>query len=302
MLFMADASKPSDSGVVAGSGSANEGNTLDGSQRSRSNSGMRTEDPLPNTSSSSNNSSPNSNSLAPCFTDNVYIFSQLFCSPTTVDWSSLGETAYSSFQNFDAGEARNSKGTTDALWRICLCAGSDVVAGKAMSDLLDVYNKPSTAAIVVGVGGAHVSTSASVSASDSATSGEESNQFSQRIFTCLSQVRTGLQNAESTSERSAERCIRILSAAIEQCSNLGGSASAVEERLKVLLKSTTGQEEEVAVVEGDDGKVESKSQKEDLVHEFGVDEGKSTEGLNEATNTTAAATKMKPGEIGRAHV
>ena len=155
--------------------------------------------------------------LSPCFSDNVYIFQNLFC----VDvggpgWENLGELAYQSFQNFDAKESRCSSLTTDALWRICLTAGNDAVAARAMNDLLNVYSTGSTI----------------TTASDE----DERNQFSQRIFKCLVQVKEGLKAGNRSSERSAERCIRILSAAIEKCNSLGARAGAVAERFGSLVK------------------------------------------------------------------
>ena len=162
--------------------------------------------------------------LAPCFSDNTYIFEKLFCAPSSKDsdgrisngpkWENIGEVSYEAFQNFDAKSARHSSLTTDALWNICLTAGNDTVASRAMNDLLSVYNNDQ-------------------STYESAKG--EDNQFSSRIFAYLTDVKAGLASGNSlSSERSAERCIRILSEAIEQCSSLGGGASAVVERFRTL--------------------------------------------------------------------
>jgi ubiquitin carboxyl-terminal hydrolase 9/24 len=191
MMFLANASKPDD-------GTYNQLN--DGSLES-----SRTGNPVRNISS-----------LSPCFSDNVYIFENLFCADVGgPGWENLGELAYQSFQSFDAKESRNSPLTTDALWRICLSAGNDSVAARAMNDLLTVY-----------MNGNNVTP---------ASEGSENSKFSQRIFDCLVQVKEGLKVGNRSSERSAERCIRILSAAIEKCNSLGANAGAVAERFGALL-------------------------------------------------------------------
>ena len=158
------------------------------------------------------------------------MFEQLFCSEG-VGWESLGERAYRSFRELDARGARDSDGTMDALWRICLRAGDGGVAGRAMSDLLAVYTSAGTrpankdAVGAVGEGG---------NKDGCGDDGGKGNRFSQRIFDCLVQVKVGLERGDRSSERSAERCMRILSAAIEQSHGLGGSAGAVAERLASL--------------------------------------------------------------------
>ncbi len=155
--------------------------------------------------------------LSPCFSDNAYVFENLFCADVGgPGWDNLGEPAYQSFQSFDAKESRTSPFTTDALWRICLSAGNDAVATRAMNDLLAVYNSGSNVA------------------PDS--EGGVNNKFSQRIFNCLIQVKEGLKLGNRSSERSAERCIRILSASIEKCNSLGASAGAVAERFGAMVQ------------------------------------------------------------------
>ncbi len=155
--------------------------------------------------------------LSPCFSDNAYIFKNLFCADVGgPGWENLGEPAYQSFQSFDAKESRTSPSTTDALWRICLSAGNDAVATRAMDDLVAVYISGSNVAL------------------DS--EGGVNNNFSQRVYNCLVQVKEGLKLGNRSSERSAERCIRILSAAIEKCNSLGASAGAVAERFGALIQ------------------------------------------------------------------
>ena len=71
--------------------------------------------------------------LGAAFTSDTagYVFANLLCSEG-VDWDGLGERAYSSFRQFgtdDLGRRRGGR-TVDALWRICLTAGDDGVAGE----------------------------------------------------------------------------------------------------------------------------------------------------------------------------
>ena len=170
------------------------------------------------------NSMHNIEHLSPCFLDNVYIFENLFCADTGGPrWEDMNDMAYQSFQQFDAKEARFSSLTTDALWRICLSAGNDVVASHAMNDLLAMYNNKRISVLPIAA---------------LASEGEkkDGDQFSQRIFNCLVQVKEGLSAGNRSSERSAERCIRILSAAIDQCHNLGCSVGAVVERLNTMFQ------------------------------------------------------------------
>ena len=180
------------------------------------------------------NSMHNINSLSPCFSSNEFIFEHLFCADVGgPGWEDLNEIAYQSFQSFDAKEARFSSLTTDALWRICLSAGNDAVASWAMHDLLAVYGNNSYGLPVAGPD------------SDGdriVTEKKEDNQFSQRIFNCLVQVKEGLRAGNRSSERSAERCIRILSAAFNQCHSLGGSAGAVADRLGKMQQQQQQQE------------------------------------------------------------
>ena len=173
------------------------------------------------------NSMHNVLELEPAFSENEHVFEHLLCS-RHVGWEDLGEAAYRSFREFDARGARDSPGTTDALWRICLTAGDTGVAGRAMSDLLAVYNSPSGCKTEIGEDGTIRVIKDGRAGGDGASKGQ---QFSHRIFDCLVQVEEGLRRGDRSSERGAERCVRILSAAIEQCHSLGGSAGAVAKRL-----------------------------------------------------------------------
>ena len=127
----------------------------------------------------------------PAFADDVrlFAFQSLFCS-SSLDWSTLGINSYRSFQalrrSLPAGAAQPA--TVDALWRICLTAGAVELASQALVDLLLMYG---------------------------ATSVPSGGSFGERVFDSLVRVKSGLQAGDRTSEREAERCLRILSEALK---------------------------------------------------------------------------------------
>ncbi len=127
----------------------------------------------------------------PAFSDEVrqYAFQNLFCS-ASLDWSNLGISAYTSFQLLlqSLGDTADESKALDALWKICLTAGTEDVAAKAMADLFALYesDKPGR------------------------------SNFSDRVFDALVQVKDGLDAGQESSEREAERCLRILSAALKR--------------------------------------------------------------------------------------
>lgn len=156
-----------------------------------------------------------------------YIFENLFCS-IDVGWESLGDIAYHSFRSVYENIGKGKTCSLDALWRICLTAGIDSIATHAMNDLLAAYDSV-------------VSSSPAGNAwSNSHRAVEET--FSNRIFNEILAVNKGLLEGDATSERSAERCIRILKAAIDRCSSLGGSASAAAERMASLSPTSSLQD------------------------------------------------------------
>ena len=131
----------------------------------------------------------------PAFSDEVrlYAFQNHFCS-ASLDWSNLSIRAYRSFQLLmnSLGDRAGESKAVDALWKICLSAGTEDVATKAMADLFALYE------------------------SDSRPAGPGRSSFSSRVFECLVQVKDGLDQGNVTSEREAERCLRILSAALKR--------------------------------------------------------------------------------------
>ena len=122
-----------------------------------------------------------------------YAFQNLFCS-ASLDWSNLGLSAYTSFQLLlqSLGDSADDTKALVALWKICLTAGTEEVATKAMADLFSLYE------------------------SDKPSRGPGRSSFSDRVFEALVQVKDGLDAGQESSEREAERCLRILSAALKR--------------------------------------------------------------------------------------
>ena len=166
------------------------------------------------------NAAPTEDVLSAAFTEEVCstAFLDLFCS-ASVTFQLLGEGAYRSFQlMFNKLRLSPVYGQTataaalDTLWRICLGAGNDAVASQAMKDLLAVY-----VAYSVDNGWAESASSEQMQAE----SPDES--FGKRVFACLASVKQGLDNKDPSAELAAQRCLRILNAAIGQ----GGSSASI---------------------------------------------------------------------------
>lgn len=163
-------------------------------------------------------------------------FLNLFCS-TTFTFQRLGEGAYRSFQ-FLYNKLRVSptsahavtSSAIDALWRICLGAGNDAVASQAMKDLLAVY-------VTYGengwVGAAH---------SDSMETEPTDDNFGQRVFKCLASVKRGLDSKDPTAALAADRCLRILNAAIGQAGLTSSITASTLSRLASLSPEATMQD------------------------------------------------------------
>ena len=182
--------------------------------------------------------SPNKNqpalandTLAAAFPDDVRTsaFLDLFCS-TDVNWGELGEGSYRSFQILfkklrQSPEAvmATSAPSLDALWRICLNAGNDSVASQAMKDLLGVY---AAMASVTRSKNAWSDDRMSPSTSDAMPVDAGDENFGNRVFQCLVEVKKGLEAGTAASERSAERCLRILNAAVGHDGNSGRSITS----------------------------------------------------------------------------
>jgi len=151
----------------------------------------------------------------------VYAFQSLFCS-NDVDWENLGLKAYTSFQILFKSLKKSLRASVtshgvalDALWRICLEAGNNDVATQAMKDLLHVYST---------ISATKRQNEAAAKNAWSQKSTEEfstTESFAKRIYACLQQVKQGLLNGTKLSRRSAERCVRILNAAIGHAAGSG---------------------------------------------------------------------------------
>lgn len=163
----------------------------------------------------------------------VYAFQQLFCSHN-VHWEHLGPKSYQSFQGLFKSLGKSVRSTLtsngpalDALWRICLVAGNDHVASQAMRDLLSVYSAMTESKRQ------NETNAQNAWAKNNAVPEitlDKKEIFSYRIFHCLTDVRQGLQKADPLAVRSAERCIRILNAAV-------GYNPATDTRVSSLVKT-----------------------------------------------------------------
>ena len=137
------------------------------------------------------------------------VFLNLFCSPSFT-YDHLSDGAYKSFQflfnacrSSPSSSADAKKAAVDALWRICLAVEDDKVASQARKDLLEVYTKPTTSA----------------SRADGHSAAPDmmlEERFVDRILDCLARVKRELDAGTEFASRSADRCLRILNAAIGQ--------------------------------------------------------------------------------------
>ncbi|CAB9501188.1 Ubiquitin carboxyl-terminal hydrolase puf [Seminavis robusta] len=156
--------------------------------------------------------------LSAAFTEDVCseVFLNLFCAPD-LSYDEFGESAYKSFQFLFQrvrGTPHASGAALDALWRICLTAGNSAVANHSMKDLLSVY---------MSVGMPDAAPNAWTQRQQKATPDDNFN-FGERVFDCLSNVKKALNEGQPGAERSAERCLRILNAAIGQTTGTIGSS------------------------------------------------------------------------------
>jgi len=161
----------------------------------------------------------------------LHAFQTLFCGED-VEWEMLGVGAYRSFQVFFSNLREMSHGSSaagpeiDALWRIFLSAGVSEVASQAMKDLLAVYSGEDHPPVssYVNVASTDVITSKQTSIGvPSVMQTDTEEEFVRRIFECLVEVKKGLEAGDKTSERSSERCLRILNAAVGQNNGQIGS-------------------------------------------------------------------------------
>lgn len=170
--------------------------------------------------------------LSAAFTEDVCqsVFVHLFCS-LSFNYDLLGNEGYRSFQFLFKGLRESScppgskKIALDALWKVCLTAGKDSVATQAMKDLLAVY---------VGTMGRSIENGQNGEASTYMVLDEINKGFGDRMFQCLERVKIDLEAGVPSAERSVERCMRILNAAIGRVESEGLTTTPTLARLLVL--------------------------------------------------------------------
>jgi len=194
--------------------------------------------------------------LTPSYSNDVQLraFQSLFCS-SDVKWDNLGLKAYRSFQivytslkSLVQSFAKLEGPALDTLWRICLFTVNNEVALQAMKDLLHIYSLMSE----------NDRQANNVWTKGSAQKIPDDIQcFADKIFSCIESVKESLQSGKRGSERSAERCMRILNAAITHAnaskkhhilstlhfkpSNMKDFTHNVEDVLKILPHGLRGQ-------------------------------------------------------------
>jgi len=180
--------------------------------------------------------------LTAAFSDDVtlYTFHKLFCSHE-VRWENLGTKAYQSFQlllrnSRDASKTSSlaSGPALDALWRICLAAGDDEVANHAMRDLLHVYSQMSQMLNQNEAAAQNAWSKKNVVQIED----QKGESFAQKIFDCLKEVKVNLQKCDELSMRSAERCVRILNAAVGQSAGSESQSASCSPLVHSKIRST----------------------------------------------------------------
>jgi len=166
----------------------------------------------------------NDSSLSSAFSDEVRtsFFLDLFCSQA-VSWDELGEGACRSFclmfKKLCQSPAASLTASGPALWRISLTAGNENVAAQSMKDLLAVY-----AAMASGKKSHNAWSCGPLSAASEQMQIDKIDEnFGDRVFGCLAEVKKGLDAGDPSSEQVAERCLRILNAAVGQNGSHGRS-------------------------------------------------------------------------------
>lgn len=177
------------------------------------------------------------------------IFLDLFCSEA-IDYTLLGERGYRSF-HFLFGNLKDSsysleakKTALDALWRIYLSCGDLRVASQAMRDLLSVYlaiqgseNKGESSTVNIQTTVKEQEMEDVESKDAPMMTDEMDDNFSERMFRYLEQVKIDLTAGIPTAGRSVERCIRLLHSAIGGVEGEGLGASSTLARLLEMARS-----------------------------------------------------------------
>lgn len=158
------------------------------------------------------------------------VFLELFCSPA-FSYDHMGDAAYRSFQ-FIFEQMRRSSAThvarkiaLDALWRMCLTVANDIVAEQAMKDLLHVYvSLRNSTTLANGLGGTM----------ETMITDADEESFCNRIYQCLDQVQSDLSCGASSADLAAQRCLRILKAAIGESAQDPLATGSTLTRLSLL--------------------------------------------------------------------
>lgn len=201
-------------------------------------------DSVSNQGNSSNMIGSSEDVLSSVFTEDecVKAFLKLFCSPN-MSFEQLGMKAYQSFHfMFNKMRLSATHGPTvrqsalDTLWRICLVSGNDTVATSAMTDLLNIYIRYSLDSTYFRSNVADISNSGNLSSEPMQTDSRDDG-FGKRVFECLSDVKKGLEMKNPSAELAAERCLRILNAAIGQGGLSGSISISTLNRLSRLTRN-----------------------------------------------------------------
>lgn len=172
--------------------------------------------------------------LSAAFSEEVCrtVFLNLFCA-LSFDYDQIGEEGYRSFQFLFDGQftswSASRKIALNALWRLCLTAGNDVVASQAMKDLLGVYVRQQIAK-------RRIENGPLVQRDQQMMEDEDiDDNFGERMFEYLERVKAALEGRLPSAERSVERCMRILNAAIGRVESEGLPTNATLARLTALF-------------------------------------------------------------------
>ncbi|VEU44224.1 unnamed protein product [Pseudo-nitzschia multistriata] len=173
--------------------------------------------------------------LSSAFTEDecAKAFVTLLCSPN-IGFQLLGVKAYQSFHfMFNKMRLLPSHGpevrqaALDTLWRICLESGNDVVATSAMNDLLNIYIGYNADTDDIRPNSVEPNTNSS----DPMQTESSEDGFGKRVFDCLSKVKKDLDMKVPSAELAAERCLRILNAAIGQDGSSGSISISTLNRM-----------------------------------------------------------------------
>ncbi|KAL7573772.1 hypothetical protein ACA910_007801 [Epithemia clementina (nom. ined.)] len=189
--------------------------------------------------------------LTPAFTEDVcrQIFLDLFCAED-FDFGNLGAGGYKSFHFLFLSVRRSlvsspadRRAALDVQWKVCLRANANDVAQQAMRDLLAVYISASNSKVLsAAVPGSLGAVGQEVTSID----GPLDDDFGERIFHCLSKVKEDIQNSVEAAELAAERCIRILNAAVsQQIDNIGSYSNTPSTLTRLSNLPATATLEEV---------------------------------------------------------